>query len=282
MIMKSLSKLLRLSLIGAVLGFGIQQASAQDAGQALSQASVIEKIEERGSLRAGLSTFVPWAFPDKNGKLVGFEVDVINKLAEDLGVKAEPVLTNWDGIIPALVAGKIDLIIGGMTITPKRNLTINFTDPYENSEVYAIVNKKVAASIKTLDDLNQPGIIFANRRGATTEAIAKQLFPKATQNLFDEENASLQEVLNGRAQVALASTPTPALWVEKYPDTLSIPLDQPLASQPTGIGLRKGDPDGLNFLNNWIAVRTADGWLAERFNYWFKGHEWRDLEVKTN
>jgi polar amino acid transport system substrate-binding protein len=62
--MKSLSKLFRLSLIGAVLGIGIQHASAQDASQALSQASVIEKIKERGSLRAGLSTFVHWAFPD--------------------------------------------------------------------------------------------------------------------------------------------------------------------------------------------------------------------------
>jgi polar amino acid transport system substrate-binding protein len=279
--MKLLSKLLRVSLIGAVLGIGIQYAHAQDAGQALSQASVIEKIKKRGSLRAGLSTFVPWAFPDKDGKLVGFEVDVINKLAEDLGVKAEPVQTNWDGIIPALVAGKIDLIIGGLSVTPQRNLTINFTNAYEEDEVYVIVNKKTAGNIKTLDDLNQSNITISNRRGATTETLTKKLFPKATQNLFDDENSSLQEVLNGHAQAILASTPTPALWVEKYPDTLDIPIKEPLIKQPAGIGLRKGDPDALNFLNNWIAVHTADGWLTDRFNYWFKSHDWRDLEPKA-
>jgi polar amino acid transport system substrate-binding protein len=280
--MKWLSRLLHVSLIAAVLGVGIHHAFAQDAGQGLAAASVIEKIKKRGSLRAGLSTFVPWAFPDKDGKLVGFEVDVINKLAADLGVKAEPVLTNWDGIIPELVTGKIDLIIGGLTVTPQRNLTINFTNAYEEDQVYVIVNKKTAGNIKTLDDLNQSNITISNRRGATTETITKQLFPKATQNLFDDENQSLQEVLNGKAQAILASTPTPALWVEKYPDVLDIPIKQPLAEQPAGIGLRKGDPDALNFLNNWITVHTADGWLPARFNYWFKSHDWRDLEAKTN
>ncbi len=70
--------------------------------------------------------------------------------------------------------------------------------------------------------------------------------------------------------------------MEKYPDVLDIPIKEPLAKQPAGIGLRKGDPDGLNFLNNWIAVHTADGWLTDRFNYWFKSHDWRDLEAKTN
>ncbi len=80
--MNRLSRLLRVSLIGAVLGVRHSARIAQDATQALAKDSVIEKIKKRGSLRAGLSTFVPWAFPDKNGKLVGFEVDVINKLAE--------------------------------------------------------------------------------------------------------------------------------------------------------------------------------------------------------
>ncbi len=97
---------------------------------------------------------------------------MINKLAEDIGVKpGSDHLTSWDGIIPALIAGKFDVIIGGLTVTPKRNLTINFSAPYERDEVYLLINKKTSPNLKTLEDINQPGVTISNRRGATTETL---------------------------------------------------------------------------------------------------------------
>jgi polar amino acid transport system substrate-binding protein len=92
--------------------------------------TLLEDIQKRGTLRVGMSTFVPWAMRDKNGELIGFEIDVAKKLAEDMEVEVEFVPTAWDGIIPALIAGKFDVIIGGMSIRPSRNLTVNFTLPY--------------------------------------------------------------------------------------------------------------------------------------------------------
>ena len=71
-------------------------------------------------------------------------------LAEDMGVKVEFVPTAWDGIIPALIAGKFDAIIGGMTITPARNLTVNFTAPYANSGVHIAASKKLAAGFASV------------------------------------------------------------------------------------------------------------------------------------
>ena len=70
---------------------------------------------------------------NRNGELVGFEVDVATKVAADMGVDLESVPTSWDGIIPALIAGKFDVIIGGLSVRPQRNLTINFTIPYAHS-----------------------------------------------------------------------------------------------------------------------------------------------------
>jgi polar amino acid transport system substrate-binding protein len=280
--MGKLTSALRIGALALALAAGIAKAEAQQARQALSADCVIEQIKKRGTLRAGLAVFVPWAMPDRNGKLVGFEVDVINRLAADMGVKAEPVLTAWDGIIPALIAGKIDVIIGGLGITPKRNLTINYSIPYEQAEIQVIVNKKLLPNVKSLDDLNQPSITIANRRGATTETITKAVLPKATQILFDDENASLQEVLNGKAQVVLAQTPTPSLWLDKYPDVLAQPIKEPLSIEPSAFGLRKGDPDALNYFDSWIIVHTADGWLQQRFNYWFKSRAWKDQVAVAN
>ena len=88
---------------------------------------LIADIQKRGTLKVGMSTFVPWAMRDKQGGLIGFEIDVATKLAADMGVEVEFVPTAWSGIIPSLLAKKFDVIIGGMSITAQRNLTVNFT-----------------------------------------------------------------------------------------------------------------------------------------------------------
>eukprot|EP00487_Bulimina_marginata_P010867 TRINITY_DN6064_c0_g1_i1.p1 TRINITY_DN6064_c0_g1~~TRINITY_DN6064_c0_g1_i1.p1 ORF type:complete len:107 (-),score=20.64 TRINITY_DN6064_c0_g1_i1:48-320(-) len=82
-----------------------------------------------------MSTFVPWAMRNKQGDLVGFEIDVAKRLAEDSGWKVEFVPTAWDGIIPSLLSNKFDVIIGGMSITEARAKSVLFTEPYSHSGV---------------------------------------------------------------------------------------------------------------------------------------------------
>ena len=260
--------LLLLSLLLPVL------ARAQNANQSLAAGSVLETIKKRGALKIGMSTFVPWAMRDKNGALIGYEIDVGKRLAEDMGVKAEFVPTAWDGIIPALLTGKFDLIIGGMSITPERNLTVNFTAPYANSGIQMVANKNLATGFKTLADFDKPEVVLAVRRGATPATAAKRLISKATLRQFDEDALALQEVLNGKAHAFVTSTPTPAFEALKHPDTLFLPMPEPLVQGAEGFALRKGDPDALNFFNNWILLRQQDGWLKERHDYWFKTRDW--------
>ncbi|MDS4059945.1 MAG: transporter substrate-binding domain-containing protein, partial [Candidatus Contendobacter sp.] len=154
-------------------------ARAQTVNQQLAAGSVLETIKKRGSIRVGMSTFVPWAMRDKNGELIGYEIDVAKQLAEDMKIKVEFVPTAWDGIVPALLAGKFDVVIGGMTITPERNLTVNFTQPYANSGTHLVANKELAAGFKSLEDFNKPDVVLAVRRGATPATAAKRLMPKA-------------------------------------------------------------------------------------------------------
>ena len=119
-------------------------------------AGTIEDIQKRGKIIIGLSTFVPWAMRAKNGDIVGFEIDVGRKLAEDMGVDAEFVPTAWDGIIPALLSKKFDVIVTGMVIKPKRNITVNFSRPYAYLTVGMAANKKKAeeSGLKTMEDWN--------------------------------------------------------------------------------------------------------------------------------
>ena len=92
--------------------------------------SVIEEVQDRGTLRVGLGLFEPWSACNADGELIGFEIEVATKVAEDMGVEVEFVRTNWSYIIPALIAEEFDVIISGMTILPERNLKVNFTSSY--------------------------------------------------------------------------------------------------------------------------------------------------------
>ncbi len=249
-------------------------AQAQDAAQALSKQSVIEQIKERGVLKVGVSFFVPWVMRDTKGDLVGFEVDIAKKMAKDMDVDVEFVPTAWDGIIPALVSGKFDVIIGGMTITPARNLTVNFSDPYDFTGMTLYANKKMTEGF-TQEDFNSPDVTFSARRGATPVAAIQEAFPKAKLLQFDEDGAAVQEVLNGRAHATMASEPTPTREVAKHPDVLYKPLGGALFRKgAAGVVLRKGDPDALNFFNNWIAINWRNGFLEEKNNYWFESLAW--------
>ena len=273
--MKLTRRLLGIAMAAAAATSLAWPASAQDATQALSKESVIETIKERGTIRIGLSLFVPWSMRDVNGDLIGYELDVGRKLAEDMGVEVEFMPTAWDGIIPALVAGNFDVIISGMSITAQRNLTINFTDPYAYSGLAILANKQMTEGM-SIEDFNSPDVTFAARRGATPAAVIAANFPEANLVLFDEDGASTQEVLNGNAHASMAAQPTPNREAGRYPDTLLVPFDDLYDPRGEAFGLRKGDPDALNFFNNWIAQQWRSGWLEERHDYWFATEEWAD------
>ena len=261
---------------GAALAVSLAvPAAAQTATQALSSESVIKSIQEEGVIRIGLSLFVPWSMRDVNGDLIGYELDVGRKLAEDMGVEVEFVPTAWDGIIPSLLAGNFDVIISGMSVTPQRNLTVNFTDPYAFSGLAILANKEMTAGM-SLDDFNSPDVTFAARRGATPAVVIGERFPEANLLLFDEDGASTQEVLNGNAHATMASQPTPNREAGRHPDTLHVPFGELFDPRGEAFALRKGDPDALNFFNNWIAQQWRSGWLEERHNYWFATEEWAD------
>lgn len=271
---KMLSIACGFALLG-LIGFGAK-APAQETSR-----GVVDQIRNRGVIRVGLSLFMPRAMQDKDGKLIGFDVDVANKIAEDLGVKTELVLTPWDAIVPSLLHGKFDVIISGMIITPARNLSVNFTAPYITDGVGLAASKTLAAGFKEIEDFNKPGVKLAVRRGAAPYIeLIRKTFPRAAMIEFDDDDLALQEVLSGKAHAVLSGEPRPTFWCMDHPGAIFQPIYTPFSVNLRALALRKGDVDSLNFFNNWIMVRTQDGWIKERQDYWFKGRQWADLVPK--
>ena len=242
-------------------------------------ADLLTDIQKSGVMKVGMATFVPWAMRDINGELIGFEIDVATKLAEDMGVKVQFVPTAWSGIIPALIAKKFDLIIGGMSITPQRNLTVNFTAPYAHSGVQMAASTKLADGSDSIDDFNKTSVTIACRRGTTTCKAAKKLFPKATILRFDDDAQAFQEVVNGNAHGMLSSAPKPRFWSAAHPGKVFLPFgSENLTRGDEAFAMRKGDHDALNFFSNWITINTSNGWLDETHAYWFQDQSaWKDM-----
>jgi len=242
----------------------------------LIEESTIEQIIRRGSMRVGMSTFVPWAMKDKTGTWIGFEIDVASRLAKDMGVKIEFIPTKWAGIIPSLLTGKFDVLIGGMTIRPDRNLKVNFTLPYDYSGQTICAHKTLAAGFKTVEDFNHPDVTISARLGSSSVPAIKRHMPKAKLRLFDDESQAYQELLNGNVHAVVGSLPMPAYQAIKYPDKL-FAITEPFTRELIGIAVRKGDFDTINYLNNWIAMVDAEGWFEDRHKYWFNTRDWEGM-----
>ena len=257
-------------LVVGMAGF----ATAGKLQQELTQESTLEQALKRGVLRVGMDTFEPWAMKDKNGNFIGFEIDVATRLAEDMGVKVEFVPTKWSGIIPALLTGKFDVIIGGMGIRPQRALKVNFSSPYDYSGMAIVAHKEKAAGFSSLEDFNKPEVQIACKLGTTAVMATKKFIPKATLRLFDDEAQAYQELRNGNVHAVVGSAPRPAYETLAYSDTLFLPIQGTFTKEPIGFALRKGDFDTLTFFNSWITHVKDEGWLAERHHYWFETRDW--------
>ncbi|MDM8517895.1 transporter substrate-binding domain-containing protein [Desulfobacterales bacterium HSG16] len=270
-------KRLKLLLITFVIIALVLPAYAGKIQHQLIKESALEQVLKRGVLKVGMSTFLPWAMNDKNGNLIGFEIDVAKRLAEDMGVKIKFVPTKWAGIIPALLTGKFDVIIGGMGVRPQRNLKVNFTIPYDYTGMSIVAHKDISKGFDSLKDFDKPDVTIAVRLGSTAVTAVKKHMPNAKMHKFDDESQAYQELLNGRVHAVVGSAPTPAFYAIKHSEKLFLPIKGVFTKEPIGFALRKGDVDTLNFFENWIRVVQSEGWLAERKAYWFETRDWENL-----
>lgn len=237
-----------------------------------AQGALIDGIKKRGRMQVAFGTFVPWAVRDKQGNWMGFEIDVATKLAKDMGVELELLPTQWDAIIPGLIASKYDFIIGGLSITPPRQEQIDFTAPYSTSGQGVAANKALAEKLKWPDDYNSDKVTFVCRRGVAACKTIAERWPKATLRQFDDDSIAYQEVINGNAHIIMASEPRPRFAVIQNPDKLFQPTTDYVTTGVEGMGVRKGNPEAIAFLDDWIGKNKA--WLETRHTYWFKTRDW--------
>jgi polar amino acid transport system substrate-binding protein len=254
-----------------VLGFS-GLAMAQDAD--VAKQSTLNEILKRGELLVGLEAgYMPFEMRNKKGDIIGFDVDIAGKMAEAMGVKLKLINTAWDGIIPALITKKFDIIMSGMTIKAERNLKVNFCEPYIVVGQAALLHPKHKDVVKSYKDLNDPKYTISVKLGTTGDFAVQKFMPKANRVAFEDEQVCVQEVIQEKADAHVYDLPQCANYYAKYPGKF-IFLDEPFTYEPLGWAVRKGDPDFINWLNNFLRQIKGDGTYDDLYNKWFKSKEW--------
>ena len=237
---------------------------------------VLSKIQNRKKILVGLdaSGYLPFEMKDKKGRIVGFDVDLARMIAKEMGVKLEIRDTEWDGIIPALLTKKFDMIIGGMTITAPRNIKFNFSNPYVVVGQTLIVNKKHKGKVKSFKDLNNKKYKVSAIVASTAEQSIKRLMPKAKHlNYQNSQEASLESA-QGRVDAFVSSKAFNSIFANSTGKGKVYFIDHLFTYEPLGIAVNRGDPDILNWLNNFLRQIKHDGRYDRIYKKWFESTSW--------
>ena len=246
----------------------------------LAGADVLDDILERGSIRFGVAEFVPWTMKSKSGELIGFEIDMARKIAKDMGVKPEFRLYPWDEVIAAVQSGEIDILTGGMSITPARALQVNFSRSTADSGVSLATNTSMTQNIKTLEELNSPDITIAVVNDTLAHSVTQTLFDRATIKVFTNAVQAGKACVEGKAHAYLASLTQARFLALNNSDKIDLPVKKPLLASKEALAVRKGEQELLNYLDAWVTARQADRWIATTRDYWFSTLDWSEDVAK--
>jgi polar amino acid transport system substrate-binding protein len=261
--MKKMKKLLAAVLAAMVVTAGV------------AVAGTLDEIAKRGKLRVGMEPgYMPFELTNQKGEIIGFDVDMAKRMAKAMGVELELVSTAWDGIIPALLTDKFDVIMSGMTLTQERNMSINFANPYIEIGQSVIINNKIAGEVKSYKDLNDPKYTVASKLGTTGEQATKRMIPNAKYVSFETEQEGTLEVVNGKIDAFVYDMPYNAVAVSQRGAGKVTHLDQAFTFEPLAWGIRKGDPDFLNWMNNFMHQIKNDGTYDKIYQKWFQDDAW--------
>ncbi|MBE0496523.1 MAG: transporter substrate-binding domain-containing protein [Campylobacterales bacterium] len=210
-------------------------------------------------LKVGMElAYPPFEMSQTDGTPSGVSVDFAKALAKALG--RELVIENiaWDGLIPSLRTGKVDLIISSMTITQERKKSIAFSIPYAQSNLAILTHPK--AGVQGIEDLNQKGKRVAVKKGTTGHLYASTHLPNAQLLVFDRENAAILEVIQQKADGFLYDQLTIYRNWDRHQDA-TIALLKPFQETPEywGVALRQSDTELKAQVDAFIATAKKDG-----------------------
>ena len=263
---KGLMKKIIATAVLGIMTMGLAGCGSSNDKNSASKTDLLEKIQKNGKLVVGMSAdYAPYEFHyiDENGKDVigGFDVDIANEIANKIGVDLVIQEMDFDALVSALPAGKVDLVISGMNPTEERAKVVDFSDIYYNSKHGILVRAEDADKYQTFADLE--GAKVGVQLGSTQEKIAKTEIPNVNLQQLSNINNLILELKAGKVDAIVMEKPVAEMAVKSNPE---LAVGKPIYEEQTGgnaVGIAKNNPQLLAKVNEVITELNESGKMDE-------------------
>lgn len=227
--------------------------------------SALQEIKDSGKLVVGTCADYPpyeWHLvQDGEDKIIGFDVDIAQTIADELGVELEVIDMDFDGLIPALSTGKVDMIIAGMNPTEERKKSVDFTDIYFTQKDALVIKSEDADDIRSEKDLKKASL--ATQKATIQETYLLENFPEAEIQSVPKLNTAILYLVTGKVDAVLMVETVARRYVEENEGLEIAAFDVASTPNESAIAVAKDSEDFLDAVNDILDEMEDSGKIEE-------------------
>lgn len=229
-------------------------------------------------------TYLPMEFRDDNNDLVGFDIDLGNALAEQLGVKAEFVTVAWDGIFTGLTSNQYDVIISSTSITPERQESYSQSDPYIANGIVIVSRVDDTSKATTFEELagSTVGVQLETSADVAAQTLQEETGTDITLKQFDGMLDAFSALEGKQIDYVMTDEAVAQYYVAQKPETFVISTTTPLTNEPIGVTARKEDTALTEKINEALKKLKEDGTLKSISEKWLGADMTSDIDTTLN
>lgn len=263
-----------LSALFLILVLIVAGCSNNDSGGGgTTEKSTLKNIQDKKKLVVGIAPgYFPFEMKSTEGGFVGYDIDLANAIGEWLKAEVEFKQFVFDGLVPALQTGEVDMVIAGMTIRGDRALAVSMSDPYYKTG-QAIMIPSANKDVKSWEELDVKGKKIAVGVGTTGALLAKSQFKNATVVDFEDFPLAATAMSSGQADAVVYDEPAIAVWRLQHEGNVH-QLEGLLSAENLGIAVKKNDFETIQWLNSFLHSYIDSPEELESRNHWFEESDW--------
>jgi len=243
-----------------------------------AEAQVLERVVKNRELRVATSgTQPPFNAVSRDGQLIGLEVDLARMLADAMNVNLSLLSMPFPDLLPALEAGRVDMVLSGLAITPDRAQRFAWVGPYVLSGKSVLTNGARLVRMKSPRDLDKPELTLVALENSTSRDYVKRVAPSAKLVTMPSYDIAIRMILEGEADALVADMPVCIITVLRNPTKDLATPSVPFNVEPIGIALPASDGRFFNLIDTYLDAFEKTGLLEELRKKWLQGSDWLAL-----
>lgn len=242
---------------------------------AAADSPVLDRVVDKRVLRVGMSgNQPPFNVKSRSGALIGIEVDLATAIAAGLRVELEIVQKPFGELLGELEAGRVDMVMSGMAVTPQRTQNVSFVGPYLMSGKSILTKSSTLAGIGDTGQINSADVTLAALSNSTSESFAKLALPEAKRVAVADYDEAVKLLTEDKVDAIVADMPICRLTIMRYPEAGFATLKEPFTYEPIGIAVPANDPQFLNLIDNFVDAMESTGALDRVRASWLNNSAW--------